>query len=170
MRNKSFSSRHFSRGIQISESSVKMLIHSTSSFTFGVKQNHKLIDCLVLNETFGCSPSCSRRASCLPRTMARKFLSISSEGDFTTFLGKLCHRSDILMDFRCSEKTSYVSVLCPFFCHWVALRAWVHFLCTLPSDSLARSSLFTHSDLPTYLVDFVFLQMEPELAEMIFKH
>lgn len=140
MNRKSFSFRYFSRGVQISESSVKMLLHhSTSRFTFGVKQNHNIIDCLRLNEISGHPPSCSGRATCLLWTMT-------------------------LADFRCSEETSCVSVLCLFSCLWVPLRAWVHFRCTLLSCNLARNSLFIHSDLPAYLADFVFVQMEPELG------
>lgn len=163
MRSKSFSSRHFSRGMQISESSVKMLLHhSTSIFTFGVKQNHKTVDWLRLNETSGHPPSCSSRATCLPRTMPRQFLSISSDGDSTTFLGKLSTAQISSQISNVQRKLPVFQSFAFFFCPWVPLWAWVHFLCTLPSGSLARSSLSIHSDLPAYLADFV--QSEPELG------
>lgn len=69
-----------------------------------------------------------------------------------------------LTDFRCSEETPCVSILCLFSCLWMPLRAWVRFHCTLLSCSLARNSLFIHSDLPAYLAAFIFVQMEPELG------
>lgn len=163
MRSKSFSSRLFSRGMQISESSVKMLLHhSTSIFTFGVKQNHKTVDWLRLNETSGHPPSCSSRATCLPRTMPRQFLSISSDGDSTTFLGNLSTAQISSQISNVQRKLPVFQSFAFFSCPWVPLWAWVHFLCTLPSGSLARSSLSIHSDLPAYLADFV--QSEPELG------
>lgn len=161
--------RSFSRRVQIPGSCVKMLPHhSTSRFTFGVKQNHEIIDWLQLNNTSGHPPSCSDRATCLPRTMARQFLRISSDGDSTTFLGNLCHWSGTLTVFKCSEETSCVSVHCFFSCHWVPLRAWIHFFAPYLQAVWIEAPFlqtFRHIWLTLYL-----LRWNLSLAEVIFEH
>jgi len=92
-------------------------------------QNHRMVG--VGRDLCG-SPSpthCPSRVtqSRLHRTMSRRVLNISREGDSTASLGSLCQGSVTLRGkkfFSCPTGTSSASVCahCPLSCHWAPLK------------------------------------------------